>query len=364
MAIPHIGLNAHLLSLEKNYRSAGISGYIHNLLMHLADMKPEYHYTAFLSDKRVHSTKNLTVSHSLFPTANPLARIIWEQAFQPFALLHNKINLLHALAFIAPVMVPCPFIITIYDLSFKRYPDAFRPFKRWYLDTFTAYSARRAKAIIAISESTRQDIIQLYDITPAKVHTIYCGVDAIFRRYSSAEIALFKQKNGLPKSFIFYLGTIEPRKNVLGLIEAYAMWKKHDTHAPKLLIGGGKGWYYQHVFQLVETHNLTDSIIFVGYIPQAELPLWHNSATLFIYPSFFEGFGLPIIEAMACGTPVITSNISSMPEAAGEAAILNDPNDTVALAESMKSTFYDVTLRTRLQQKGFEQAKKFSGFMP
>ncbi len=358
--LPHIGLNAHLLSLQQTYRSAGISWYIYNLLTHLAQGETGFRYTAFLSDPQFKAHKGLRVQRSHWPTHKPFVRILWEQAVLPLTLKKAKVDLLHALAFAAPVAAPVPFITTIYDLSFIRYPEAFRPHNRWYLRTFTKHSARRAKAIIAISESTRQDVIQAFGVSPEKVHTVYCGVDSNFKPLPSTAIAAFKAKKGLPEKFILRLGTIEPRKNVEGLIKAYALWRKQDKNAPKLFIAGGKGWYYQQVFQLVEELGLNEHIIFPGYLPQKDLPLWYNASNLFVCPSHFEGFGLPVLEAMACGTPIITSNVSSLPEVAGEAGLLVDPTDTKALSQAMQSVFHNAELTRQMQEKGLAQAAKFN----
>ena len=259
-----------------------------------------------------------------------------------------------------PLFIRCPFIVTIYDLSFIHYPELFQPLKRWYLRTFTQASAKRAKAIITISESTRQDVIRFFEVAPAKVKTIYCGADEAFRPLPPAKITAFRAKYSLPDQFILRHGTIEPRKNVLGVIRAYAAWRNRDSNVPPLFITGGKGWYYQQVFDLVEALNLREHIIFPGYIPQDEMVLWYNAASMLVYPSFFEGFGLPVLEAMACGTPVITSNASSLPEVAGSAALLIDPHQIDALREAMETLFRGSDLQISLRQAGLEQARQFS----
>jgi glycosyltransferase involved in cell wall biosynthesis len=273
-----------------------------------------------------------------------------------------NVDLLHALAFVAPFTAPCPFVVTVYDLSFLRYPEAFRPFNRWYLRQFTTRSVKRAKAIIAISESTRQDVINFLGAPPEKVHTIYCGVDNNFCPLPVAQVEAFRAAQGLPDRFILFLGTLEPRKNVEGLIRAYAHWSTQNPPAPPLIIGGGKGWYYHHIFKLVEALNLTTSIRFTDYIPQDQLALWYNAASLFVYPSYFEGFGLPVLEAMACGTPVITSTASSLPEVAGTsgAAQLVNPTDPLALATAMSQVMANADLRHAMQEQGLRRATEFS----
>ena len=358
----HIGLNAHLLSLSQSYRGAGISWYIFNLLTRLKQVSPDnFKYSAFLGDRAFQAqASGLALNFSRLPTRRPAARILWEQFVQPLALRRAKIDLLHALAFVAPLAAPCPFVVTVYDLSFLRFPEAFRPFNRWYLSRFTANTVKRAEVVMTISESTRRDVIDLLGVAPDRVCTVYCGVDEEFKPLPEPEIAAFKAKQQLPDTFVLFLGTLEPRKNVDGLIKAYAQWKARDPKAPLLVVAGGKGWYYDKIFQLVESLNLTDSIRFPGYVPQADLPLWYNAASLFVYPSHFEGFGLPVLEAMACGTPVITSTVSSLPEVAGNAAQLIDPAEPAALAEAMANVMSQSDLQFDMKEKGLAQAAQFS----
>lgn len=364
MNTKHIGLNAHLLSMSHSYRGAGISWYIINLLKNLADALPDFfRYSAFLHDRAFQAqAPGLTLNFSRLPTQRPVIRIFWEQFIQPVVLRKTGIDLLHALAFVAPLAAPCPFVVTVYDLSFLRYPEAFRPFNRWYLSRFTARTVKGAKAVIAISESTRQDVIKLLNVPEERVHTIYCGADESFRPLPPADVAAFKSAQQLPDKFMLYLGTLEPRKNVDGLIRAYARYRQRQTNAPPLIIAGGKGWYYSQIFELVEALNLTDSVRFPGYIPQELLPLWYNAATLYVYPSHFEGFGLPVLEAMACGTPVITSTASSLPEITGAdgAARLVDPGDVEALAEAMVEIMGRPDMQKTMAKQGRLRAANFN----
>jgi glycosyltransferase involved in cell wall biosynthesis len=252
-------------------------------------------------------------------------------------------------------------VVTVYDLSFLRYPEAFRPFQRWYLSRFTARSVKRARAVITISESTRQDVITLLGVSPEHVHTIYCGVDEKFQPLPPVEVEAFKRRHNLPDNFVLFLGTLEPRKNIEGLLRAYALWRQRDPAAPPLVIAGGKGWYYQQIFQRVESLNLTTAVYFPGYIDSTDLPLWYNAATVFVYPSLFEGFGLPVLEAMACGTPVITSDVSSLPEVTGRegAARLIDPADPTALAAALAEVMANAELRAAMSMQGQARAAEF-----
>ena len=353
----HIGLNAHLLSLAHTYRGAGINWYIHNLLLNLALADQENQYTVFLSDRRFPPNSGLTLRTSWLPTTHPLVRIGWEQLVQPFVLWQEKIDLLHSLAFVTPLVSPCPSVVTIYDLSFLVFPQGFKYSKRLYLSLLTRLSARKARRIITISESTKRDTVRLLGVPSEKVHVVYCGVDKAFHPLPEREVASFRQKRGLPERIILFVGTIEPRKNVSRLVEAYS--RLRDGQA-KLVVGGARGWLYEEVFARVEELGLTGEVLFPGYIPPEELPLWYNAAELFVYPSLYEGFGLPPLEAMACGTPVITSNVSSLPEVVSGAGLTVDPLDSKSLAEAMNQVLGDEVLRQSMREQGLARAGCFS----
>jgi glycosyltransferase involved in cell wall biosynthesis len=355
----HIGLNAHLLSLSRNYRGAGINSYIYYLLNNLGRIDSHHRYTVFLGERRF-VEERLRLRYTRWPTYRPLVRIVWEQLVQPIALHQAGVDLLHAMAFVGPLVAPCPFVVTIYDLSFLRHPEAFRPWHRRYLQCFTLLSARRARRVIAISESTKRDVVNRLKVAPDLVDVVYCGVDDIFQPLPIAQVDEFRQQRALPEHFILFLGTLEPRKNVQTLIRAYARWHKAEAGIPKLMVAGGKGWYYDRIFAEVESLGLTGEIIFPGYVGQEELPLWYNAADLFVYPSRFEGFGLPVLEAMACGVPVVTTNAASLPEVAGDAALLVAPDDESQLVEAMRCGLSDQVLRQEMRAKGLAQAARFS----
>jgi glycosyltransferase involved in cell wall biosynthesis len=360
----HIGLNAHLLTLSQNYRGAGINSYIRQLLRHLTLVDRQNRYTAFLSDPRFTAGDNMHLNISWLPTIHPPARIFWEQFIQPLALIDQKIDLLHAMAFVAPLLAPCPTVVTIYDLSFIHFPELFRSWNRLYLSRLTAISARQAQRIIAISDSTKRDVVSCFGVPAHRVDVVHCGVDETFRPLPRQEVEAFRARHGLPEQFILFLGTLEPRKNIETLIRAYAQLRARcqgmKATVPRLVIGGAKGWYYERIFKAVEELDLTRYVIFPGYITQEELPWWYNAATFFVYPSSYEGFGLPVLEAMASGTPVITTNASSLPEVVGQAGLLLEPMDADGLAESMYRLLWDATLREELSQNGLARASRFS----
>jgi len=354
-----IGLNAQLLTLERSYRGAGINAYIYNLLRQLARLPSAHRYSVFLGERRFIEPR-LRLHYSGWQTRRPSVRILWEQLVLPLALRQIEADLLHAMAFVAPLWETCPFVVTVYDLSFVHYPQLFRPLNRHYLSLFGRRSARRARRVITISESTRQDVIRAWGVPPERVDVVYCGVDPTFRPLPPAQLDAFRRQHGLPEHFVLFLGTLEPRKNLDTLLEAYALWCRAQPSAPLLVIAGAKGWYFQHVFASVERLSLDDRVRFVGYVPAEELPGWYGTADVFIYPSQYEGFGLPVLEAMACGTPVITSDRSSLPEIAGDAGCLVPPDDTLQLAESMRQVWNDRELRQAMRERGLARAARFS----
>ncbi len=357
----HVGLNAHLLSLTQTYRGAGINGYIYHLLRHLPEVSADegLTYTAFMFEPAFAPPAGLQVLRSRWDTRSPWRRIVWEQS--RLARLAQHLDLLHGLAFAAPLLAPCPTVVTVHDLSFMRFPDAFRTGNRVYLTLFTRLSTRRAARVIAVSESTRRDVIALCGVAPEKVVTVYNGVDAAFCPADPQAVASFRRAKGLPERFILFLGTLEPRKNLGVLLHAYAGLRARLKHAtPKLVIAGGKGWFYERILAEVDVLGLADDVFFPGYVPAEELPWWYRAAELFVYPSRFEGFGLPVLEAMACGTPVITTTSSSLPEVAGDAAILVDPDDVAGLTDALERLLSAAELRASLRAAGLHRAARFS----
>lgn len=353
----HVGVNAHLLSLAESYRSAGINWYIYNLLCHLPEADSEINYTVFLSEKRFEARAGIRLVVSRLPTHRPPARILWEQVAQPWALRRAGVDLVHETAFVGPQASTSPSVVTVHDLSFLLYPQSFRTLNRLYLQLFTQLSVRRARRVIAVSESTKGDLVRCYGLSPEKVDVVYNGKDDAFQPLPADEVAGFRAENKLPERFMLFVGTLEPRKNVVRLIEAYAQLK--SNRLPLMLVGG-KGWLYNDVFARVEALNLTSEVHFVGYVPTEDLPWWYNAADLFVYPSLYEGFGLPPLEAMACGTPIVTSTASSLPEVVGDAGLLTDPTDTEALTGAMEQVLSDADLRGAMREAGLARAREFS----
>jgi glycosyltransferase involved in cell wall biosynthesis len=247
----------------------------------------------------------------------------------------------------------------VHDLSFMRVPECSQPSLRAYLLRVVPSSVRRADLVLADSDSTRSDVIELLGVSPDRVRVIYPGVDACFRRVQDTRLlADVRQRYHLPERFVLSVGTLQPRKNLARLIEAYAQ-ARLDADV-KLVIAGGTGWMYEGIFRRVEELRLQNEVYFPGYVVEEDLPALYSLADLFVFPSLYEGFGLPPLEAMACGTPVVTSNVSSLPEVVGDAALMVDPRDVEALANAMGQALGEPSLRTAMVQRGRAQAQGFT----
>ena len=353
-----IGLNAHLLSHTGGYRSAGIHGYIYNLLRHLPDFAPSgWDFRAMVGAANPAAFDGITMCRARFDTQSPVRRILWEQIFQPAQL--KQFDLYHALAFAAPLWLNAPMVVTVYDLSFIHYPGRLPRARRLYLRLLTALTCRRAKRVLAISQSTADDLTRLLDIPASKIDVTPLGYDqGAFRPLSSTEIKDFRCRRSLPQRFWLFVGTLEPRKNLLMLLKAYARLPRTDRLP--LILGGGKGWMADGILAAIEGHGLGDSVRHIGFIPAADLPLWYNSAEAFLYPSVFEGFGLPALEAMACGTPVLTSKASSLPEVVGAAGLTLPPHDSDVWADALQDLASHVEWRKAARERGLERARQFT----
>ncbi|OGO05762.1 MAG: hypothetical protein A2Y73_07290 [Chloroflexi bacterium RBG_13_56_8] len=358
--MPLVGLNAHLLSHDRSYRAAGVSRYIEELLIHLPQVESELSLLAFLGGKRA-SFPGWEHQKSKWPTERPFSRIAWEQVVQPWETYRQKLDLLHVPMNVGPIIASCPIVVTVHDLSFYHYPELFRPLQRVYQQVFTRRTVSRAAGVIAVSHSTRDDLIRMLGVPEDKVTVIHNGVgDEMYPIENLEKVNAFRHQRQLPKEMILFLGTIEPRKNLVSLLEAYAILRKKRDFNHQLVIAGARGWYYEKIYDTVERLGLRNEVLFPGYVPSDELALWYNAASLFVYPSLYEGFGLPPLEAMACGTPVIVSNVSSLPEVVGEAGLTVDPRDPSALANAISHVLRDAQLRRKLREAGLVRTKEYS----
>jgi glycosyltransferase involved in cell wall biosynthesis len=363
--MPHalrIGIIGHLLSFEPTYRQAGVSRYSEALVRELPNVGPEEEYVVFTGGARPPASRGFDPGiewvHSRLPTARPEARILWEQTVGMTIARRYRLDLIHAPVNVTPLVSGAPRVVTIHDLAFHLYPEQYPGAKQRYLRLMTRLSVQRAARVIAVSEATRQDVIRHYGAASEKVVTVPNGVSDDYRPLPAEQVAAFRAANGLPERFILFVGTLQPRKNLETLLRAYA--RVVDEIGWELVVAGATGWAYDPIFETARALGLAERVRFAGYVPGEELPLWYNAAGMFVYPSLYEGFGLPLLEAMACGTPVIAANTSSLPEVVGDAGLLVDPRDVEAMAQALRSLAESESLRDDLSERGQQRAAAYS----
>ncbi len=252
-------------------------------------------------------------------------------------------------------------LITIHDMAHHFYPKYVVQGHDVDLPKYLSNCAAKADLILCMSENTKKDVINILGVPVEKVWVTYNGVSEAFHCNGDERLLSdLRKRHGLPERFILFVGTIEPRKNLVKLVEACHLLYSRDRVKEPLVIVGGKGWKNEAFYEIIRKLKVEDRIIFTGYVSDADLPLIYNAATVFVYPSLYEGFGIPVIEAMACGVPVVTSNVSSLPEVAGDAAILVNPEDVEEIASGINRVLSDEGLCKDLQDKGLKQARKFT----
>jgi glycosyltransferase involved in cell wall biosynthesis len=356
-----IGIDASRAAVQER---TGTENYSLNLIRHLLALESGHRYRLYLNRPPAIELCGATVP--LFPMMADLElrlmpfprlwthlRLSWEMVRQPPDVLFVPAHVL-------PLVHPRSSVVTVHDLGYLYYPGAHRLLDRLYLDLSTRYNARAASRVIALSQATKDDLVRHYGIQPAKITVVYPGCDENMKPVGNESlIERVKARYGIRGDYILYVGTLQPRKNLRRLLKAYAMVQKRDE-TPCLVIAGRKGWLYDQIFQQVERLGLETEVIFPGYVPQDDLPTLLSGACFFVFPSLYEGFGLPVLEAMACGTPVLCSNVSSLPEVAGNVALLVDPLDVESMAEAMNRLLQDEGLRAQLVERGFQQVRQFS----
>ncbi len=346
-------------------QGGGIGRYTRELIAALARDDLETLYVLFAAQQTPSSVPALPGPNFRWATTRLstewLARL-WHRARLPLHVERwtGPISLLHSPDFtLPPVRRGTRTLLTVHDLSFVRTPEAATPGLRAYLNAAVPRSVRHADHVLADSLATRQDLIELYQTPPGKISVLYSGVDQRFRpitdRLALQQVRDRYEIGDVP--FVLSVGTIQPRKNYERLIEAFRRSAISDL---QLVIAGGKGWLDHSIYQQVSAAGMEDRIRFVGFVEDGDLPALYSAAHVFAFPSLYEGFGLPVLEAMACGVPVITSNVSSLPEVVGDAAVSIDPFDVDALAQALERVTHDTVLRRRLAQQGLERASQFT----
>ena len=348
-------------------QGAGIGRYVRELVRELAAQDSETPYRLFVSGAKRRSLPPAPGSNfAWYPTRiTPLwfARLWYRlQVPLPVETFVGRVPLFHATDFTLPPTLPgIKTLLTVHDLSFVRAPETTTPVLKAYLDQVVPRSVRRATHVLADSQATKDDLVELYHTPPEKVTVLLGGVNPEFKPVTDSNVLqAVRDRYQIPGNpYIFSIGTVQPRKNYARLIEALAALGPEyaDVH---LVIAGGRGWLDSPIYQAVEDNGLSERVHFTGFARDEDLPALYSAARCLAYPSLYEGIGLPVLEAMACGTPVATSNISSMPEIAGDAALLINPYNVEELSGALAQLLSDETLRVELITRGFEQAAYFT----
>ena len=354
----HIAIDAHSVGTQL----AGNETYAVNLIEALAQIDQVNQYTLYVTrDEAVarfaDRWPNFQVKRTLPHT--PLVRI-------PLTLLvelrRSPVDLLHV-QYTAPPFARCPIVSTIHDLSFEHLPETFTRHSRAQLRLTVRRTARKAARILTLSEFSRRDIIETYAVNPDRVLVTPAAAPARFAPVENeTELKEIRERYRIKANYLLSLGSLQPRKNMARLIEAYASLQKlcSNDQLPQLVFAGKPGWLDDEIYRAARRENRNESIKFVGYVPDKDLPALYSGAICFVYPSFFEGFGLPVLEAMQCGAPVIAGNRTSIPEVAGDAALLFDAFDSRALAEAISRMIDNSDFREEMRVKGLERARTFN----
>lgn len=339
----------------------GIGTYVRNLVSEFARRPTDDTYVLICRPEDVDFVRGLGPHFEPWPDASGNYSMR-EQLTVPMDLRRARCDLFHAPHYVVSPLTTCPVVVTIHDCIHLRFPQ-YLPSRmaHLYARTFMSISARRARRIITVSEASKTDIQHYLHVAASKIEVIHNGLDARFLTPPSEDdIARVRQRFLLNAPFILYAGNIKPHKNVDRLIEAFAQLRRDGYQDLKLLIIGDELSKYPGLRRLVHRHHLHPHVRFFGFVPDATLAVLYKLASIFVFPSLFEGFGFPPLEAMASGTPVITSNVSSLPEVVGDAAVLVDPLDPAAIAAAMARVLSDTTLRRDLIARGYARARTFS----
>lgn len=348
------------IAIEANpmaIRKGGIGYYTQNLVEHLLKRDRENEYILFYFNLSLKQRKNLPA----FDFSKNYSNFVFPKQALRFGLQAlKKPDVVHGTSYRLFAEGKKGSVVTVHDLGFMRFPQFVRKFGSGKMVRRVQHALENASAVLTVSENSKRDIMEYFHVPEERIVVTYEGINEKFTQKPDALVVdSVREKFHIAKCYILFVGTLEPRKNIPSLVNAYAEAK--PLHGDfQLVLAGGLGWVYDEIFDAIEKSGVKENIILTQYISWEELHALYHGASLFVFPSFYEGFGLPPLEAMACGVPVITSNVSSLPEVVGDAAALVDPADEEQLTHSMENVLSDASLRHDLVQKGFERAKLFS----
>ncbi len=352
-----IGIDA---SRAARAERTGTEAYSFHLIRAMLKAAPQHRFRLY-SDRAL--PRELNAPHAE-PRVMPFPRL-WTHARLSAEVLMRPPDVLFVPAHVVPLVHPRA-VVTIHDLGYLYFPQAHPALARTYLDLSTRWSVRAAAYVIADSQTTKNDLVRHYHVRPEKITVAYPGRDENLRRADPSAIQVVQHRYGIRDEYLLYIGTLQPRKNLVRLLQAFSNVRPPTSNLQlpisnfQLVLAGGKGWQYDEILAEVKRLGLESHVLFPGRIAEDDKAALLSGAAALVFPSLYEGFGLPVIEAMQCGTPVICSNTSSLPEVAGEAALLVDPLDVDVLARVMLRLAGDADLRRTLVERGYAQARKFS----
>lgn len=366
-----IGIDCRTILNPSAGEKAGIAHYTYHLVKTLLKLNKLDEFVLFFDHRARDIVKeflepNTVIRFFTFSKYKKFLPFVYSHMLSSSVLTRENLDVYHSPANIVPLKYEGKFVVTVHDLAIYREPSVFPSRQGFSIKYLVPRSIDKAEKIIAVSRSTKKDVEDFFAVASSKIKVIYEGVD--HERFNPnkktpEDIGYLRQKYKINKEYILFLGTLEPRKNLIRLLEAfYQLLQKKPEIAKQyqLVLAGHRGWLCDEIFEEIKNRNLGSSVVVPGYVPGADIPKLYLSSAFFVYPSIYEGFGLPVLEALACGVPVITSNVSSLPEITGDAAVLVDPYDGDGLSVAMENLLGDEKLREQLSRKGQERAKQFS----
>ncbi len=343
------------------FTRAGINTYLYNLIRNLKQMPGNEYFLFTPAASRIRWDGGGCLLHEnvvRLPIVNEYFDLFWENMLLPGAVKRKNLDIFHGPRFFLPPGLNCRGVVSVYDLAFKKFPGFVAAKTRAYFDGLVRSAVKRAAKIIVCSAATKRDLLELYDVKEKDVAVIYGAADQVFSPAREKEkISAVKNRFHL-REYILFTGTIEPRKNIDNLLEAYRLIK--DKFPVDLVIAGGLGWLYKDIVRKAAAADFSDRVIFTGFVDIDELVSLYSGCEAFVFPSLYEGFGLPVLEAMSCGAPVVTSNTSSLVEIFGDSALLVDPRSPQSIAAGIADILSQPVLRDALRVKGLKRAQEFS----
>ncbi|OQB27462.1 MAG: Mannosylfructose-phosphate synthase [Chloroflexi bacterium ADurb.Bin180] len=350
-------------------QGAGIGRYARQMTRALLELDRENEYVLFVPTASPEASRasesaivgQANVSLARLPVSERALVALWHRLRVPVPveLFSGRLDVFHSPDFALAPVLRARTLVTVHDLSFRRVPECFKSALLSYLNRVVPRSVARADIVLADSESTRNDAIELLRLAPERVFVVYAGVDSRFRRVTDQGLLEdVRSRYSLPGRFVLSVGTLQPRKNYVRLIEAFS--RLSDVEDVSLVISGARGWLYEEIFRRVEELGLSSRVLFPGYVAEADLPALYSLSEVFAFPSLYEGFGLPPLEAMACGTPVVVSRASSLPEVVGNAGCLVDPLSVEEIAGTLQALLDSPARRADLAEQGVAQAARFT----